>query len=157
MNIYWGKGLSVRVINLATLGLATSHYQELHDQLDHIENNITSINMAKYQEQERVEQDTGHDMGQRDPGISHESSVGKEEERQDTENVTTDMVAVSNESSALAPKVAQTNTGLGTVGVPAPAQSVIQLFTPHFYQRLTHPLSHLRKELPVVDGTDVNL
>ena len=108
------------MLHLATLGLAssditTSHYQELHDQLDHIEHIITSVNMAKYQDQERVEQDTGHDMGQRDPGISHESSVGKEEERQDTENVSTDMVAVSKESSALNPKVPQPNSGLGTV------------------------------------------
>ena len=80
-----------RLIHLATLGLVssditTSHYQELHDQLDHIEHKITSMYMAEYQEQERVEQDTGHDMGEGDPGTTHESSVGKEEERQDTEN-----------------------------------------------------------------------
>jgi hypothetical protein len=31
------------------------------------------------------------------------------------------------------------------------------VFTPHFYQRLPHPLSHLLKELPVVDGIDVGL
>jgi hypothetical protein len=93
---------------------------------------IPSVNMAKYQDQERVEQDTGHDKVQRDPGISHESSVGKEEESQDTENVSTDMVAVGNETSAFTPQVAQPNTGLGTVGIPAPAQSVNQLFTRHF-------------------------
>ena len=73
-------------------------------------------------------------MGQRDSGTSHESSVGKEEERQDTENVSTDTVAVSNETSVLAAQVAQPNTGLRTVGVPAPAQSVNQVFTSHFYQ-----------------------
>jgi len=129
------------LIHLATLGLAssditTSHYQELHDQLDHIEHNITSMDMAEYQDQERVEQDTGHDMGQRDSGTSHESSVGKEEERQDTENVSTDMVSVNNDTSALAALVAQPKSVLSTVGVLVPAQSVKQVFTPHFYQRL---------------------
>ena len=115
------------------------------------------MDMAEYQDQERVEQDTGHDMGQREPGTSQELSLGKEEERQDTENVSADTVAVSNETSALAAQVAQPNSGLDTVGLPTPAQSVNQFFTPHFYQRLPHPLSRLMKELPVVDGTDVNL
>ena len=31
------------------------------------------------------------------------------------------------------------------------------MFTPHFYQRLSHPLSHLLKEFPVMDSTDVIL
>ena len=31
------------------------------------------------------------------------------------------------------------------------------MFTPHFYHRLPHHLSHLLKEIPVQDGTDVNL
>jgi hypothetical protein len=35
--------------------------------------------------------------------------------------------------------------------------SASQVLTPHFYQRLPHPLSRLLKELPVVDGTDVKL
>ena len=69
-----------RLIHLATLGrvssdITTSHYQELHDQLDHIKHNITSMDMAEYQDQERVEQDTGH-MGQREPVTSQELSVG---------------------------------------------------------------------------------
>ena len=147
---------------MATLGLAssvfkTSHYQELHDQLDHIEHNITSIGMAECQDQEKVEQGTGHDMTQREPVTSHELLVGKEEERQDTENLSTDTGAFISDTSALAAEVAQPNSGLGTFGVPAPAQSVNQVFTPHLYQRLPHPLSHLVKELPVVDGTIVNL
>ena len=33
--------------------------------------------MAEYQDQERVEQDTGHNMGQREPGTSQKSSVAK--------------------------------------------------------------------------------
>jgi hypothetical protein len=37
------------------------------------------------------------------------------------------------------------------------AQGASQVFTPHLYHRLTHPLNHILKELPVVDGTDVNL
>jgi len=67
---------------MATLGRApsnitTSHYQELHDQLHHIEHKTTSMDMAEYQDQERVEQDTGHNMGQREPGTSQKSSVAK--------------------------------------------------------------------------------
>jgi hypothetical protein len=42
-------------------------------------------------------------------------------------------------------------------GLPSVGQNASQVFTPHFHQRLPHPLSHLLKELPVVDGTDVNL
>ena len=49
------------------------------------------------------------------------------------------------------------NSGRNVAGLPSLGQSAIQVFTPHFYQRLPHPLSHLLKELPVVDGTDVNL
>ena len=95
------------------------------------------MDMAEYQDQERVEQDTGHDMGQREPGTSQELSLGKEEERQDTENVSADTVAVSNETSALAAQVAQPNSGLGTVGVPASAQSMNQVFTQHFLSETT--------------------
>jgi hypothetical protein len=135
----------------------TSHYQELHDQLDHIEHNITRMDMAEHQDQEKAKQDTGYDMQQREPGTSPELQGGKEEESQDAENVQTDMVDVNGDTSALAAQVAQPNSGLGTVGVPAPAQSLNQVFTPHFYQRLPHPLSHLVKELPVVNDTDVNL
>jgi len=112
--------------------------------------------MVENQDRVRLEQDIGHDMGQRVPGPSHESSEG-EEERRDTVNVNNDTVAVNNSTSALAAQIAQPNSGLETVGVPATAQSVNQVFTTHFYQILPHPLSHLMKELPVVDGSDVNL
>jgi hypothetical protein len=40
-------------------------------------------------------------------------------------------------------------------GLPSLAHTSIQIFTPHFYKRLPHPLSHLLKELPVVDDTHV--
>ena len=74
-----------------------------------------------------------------------------------TQKMSTDTVAVNNDTSALAAQVEQPNSVFGTVRVPALVQSVNQVFTTHFYQRLPHPLSHLIKELPVVDGTDVNL
>jgi len=43
------------------------------------------------------------------------------------------------------------------MGLPSLGQSASQVFAPHFYQRLTHPLSHLLKERPVANGTYVNL
>ena len=42
-------------------------------------------------------------------------------------------------------------------GLPSLRQSGSPVFIHHFYQSLPHPLSHLPKELPVVNGTDVNL
>ena len=53
----------------------------------------------------------------------------KEEESQDAENVSTAMVHVNSDTRALAVQVAQLNSGLGAVGVPAPAQSLNQVFT----------------------------
>jgi len=49
------------------------------------------------------------------------------------------------------------NAGMVAAQVTPSEQGIKQMFTPHFYQRLPHPLSHLVKELPVVDGTDVNI
>ena len=54
-------------------------------------------------------------------------------------------------------QIAQGNERMVVAQVTPSGQGIQQVFTPHFYQRLPHPLSHLLKELPVVDGTDVNL
>jgi len=65
--------------------------------------------------------------------------------------------AVYVEVGALADQIAQVNAGMVAEQVTPSGQGIKQVFTPHFYQRLPHPLSHLLKELPVVDGADVNL
>ena len=61
------------------------------------------------------------------------------------------------EVSALADQIAQVSAGMVAAQVTPSGQGIKQVFTPHLYQRLPHPLSHLLKELPVVDRTDVNL
>jgi hypothetical protein len=53
-------------------------------------------------------------------------------------------------------RVVQANAENKGAGLPSLSQSASPVFTPHFYQRLPHSLSHLLKELPVVDGTDVS-
>jgi len=61
------------------------------------------------------------------------------------------------EVSALADQIAQVSAGMVAAQVTPSGQWIKLVFTPHIYQRLPHPLSHLLKELPVVDSTDVNL
>ena len=65
--------------------------------------------------------------------------------------------AVDVEVSTLADQIAQVNMGNVAAQVTPSGQGIKQVFSPHLYQRLPHPLSHLLKELPIVDGTDVNL
>jgi hypothetical protein len=48
-------------------------------------------------------------------------------------------------------------TRAGMPQVDATGQSVTQAFTPHLYQRLSHPLCHLIKELNVADGTNADI
>ena len=47
------------------------------------------------------------------------------------------MVDVNGDTSVLDAQVAQPNSGLGTVGVPAPPQSLNQVFTSHFLSETT--------------------
>lgn len=79
------------------------------------------------------------------------------EDRGDTGNVSTVTAAVNNDIEALLMQVAQASTGINAATSPSLGQGASQVFTPHFYRRLPHPLSHLLKELPIMDGTDVNL
>lgn len=61
--------------------------------------------------------------------------------------MSTGMVALNSDTRAFAAQVAKDHTGFRAAGVPSAGQN----------GRLPHPLSHLLKELKVVDGTDVNL
>jgi hypothetical protein len=51
---------------------------------------------------------------------------------------------------------AQENAEIVTAPVRASGDCMQHVFTPHLYQRFPHPLSNLIKELPAVDGTEVN-
>jgi hypothetical protein len=76
-------------------------------------------------------------------------------ERQGTIDVSMVTVSVTNDTEALSEPVAQANAGNNAVGLLSLSQSASPVFTPHFYQKLPHSLSHLLKELHFVDGTDV--
>ena len=65
--------------------------------------------------------------------------------------------AVYVEVGALADQLAQVNAGMVVAQLTKSGQGIKQVFTPHFYQRLPHPLSHLLKELPLMDCADVKL
>ena len=54
-------------------------------------------------------------------------------------------------------RVAQAKAAVDMATSPAVSEGTSQVFTPQFYQRLPHPLSHLLKDLNVVDGADANL
>ena len=79
------------------------------------------------------------------------------EDRQGTGYVSTVTVSVTNGTGAPSAYVAPAEAGINAAGLLSLGQSASQVFTPHFYLRLPYPLSHLLKELPVFDGTDVNL
>jgi len=85
------------------------------------------------------------------------SSHDESRARQDTGIMSTVTGAVDVEVGALADQIAQVKAGMVATQVTPSGQGIKQVFTPHFYRRLPHPLSHLLKELPVVDGTDGNL
>jgi hypothetical protein len=77
--------------------------------------------------------------------------------QQDTSEVGTVTVAVTNHTENVPGHVARANAGNNATGLPSLGQSGNQVFTTHFCQRLPHPLSHLLTEIPVVDDTDVSL
>jgi hypothetical protein len=79
------------------------------------------------------------------------------EDREDTGDVSTVTVAVTNRTETLPAHVAQGNAGNNATGLPPLGESANQVITLHFYHRLSHTLSHLLKELPVVVGTNVIL
>jgi len=65
--------------------------------------------------------------------------------------------AVDVEVGTLADQIAHVNTGMVAPQVTPSVHGIKQAFTRHFYQRLPNLLSHKFKEIPVADGTDVNV
>ena len=76
---------------------------------------------------------------------------------QETGDVSTVTVAVTSDKETLSESVAQANAGNNAAALPYLCQSASPVFTSHFYHRMPHPLSHLLKECPVLDGTDASL
>jgi hypothetical protein len=104
--------------HLTTLGtfpsnITTKHDQELHDHLDRIEQHIASLEMAYQQRQDKEVQDRY--MAQGASMANHSLLSGKvgdrlgAEDRQDTGDVSTATVAVTNHTENIPAHVAQVN------------------------------------------------
>jgi hypothetical protein len=156
-----------RLLHLTNLALfpsntTTSLYQELHEQLDRTELNVVSLEMA---DQQGYAKDDPNDMYSKAQGTSGAQThpSGKEIEHlgvevgSDTGNVSTFNVDVICDTGVRAPRIVQARAAINTATSPTLGQGTGQVFTPNLYQRLPHPLSHLLKDLVVVDGADVNL
>jgi hypothetical protein len=71
--------------------------------------------------------------------------------------VSTITVDVTNRAETLPTQVAQEKVGNNETGLPFSGQGANQVFTPHLYRRLLHPLSQLLKELPLDNAAGENL
>ena len=160
------RGRLVHLLNLDVLpvNITTSHYQELHDQLDRIEQSITNLEMADQQGQGvKGEQEEVVNIAQQpsrthpDPLPGRAYDTPAVEDGGVTGDVSTVTVAANQDTESRLVQLAQASAETGAAAPSAPGQGATQVFTPHLYQRLPHPLGHLLKELPIVDGTDVNL
>jgi hypothetical protein len=142
--------------------ITTSHYRVLHDQLDRIEVDVVSFEMA---DQQGHGKGNPNDIHIQAPGSSGTlpHPYGKEveplgvEAGSNTGDVCTLKVNVNYDTGVRSARVAQAEASINTSTSPAVSQGTSQVFTPHLYQRFPHPLSHLLKDLNVVDGADVSL
>jgi hypothetical protein len=114
------------------------------------------MDVADSPRQEKGEDDTSNTM-QEDVSAQDNPSTDERQDRQDTGRVSTFTGPVDMEVGTLVDQIAQVSAGMVAAQVTPSGQGIKQVFTPHFYQMLPHLLSHLLKEIPVVDGTDVNL
>jgi len=139
-----GRLLHLTELDPSASGITSSRYQQVCDRLDNIETNLPKMDVADRMRLENEEED----MSAQDNPSS--------DERQDTGRVSTVMGTLDREVGTLADQIAPGNAGMVAAQVMPSGHGIKQEFTPHFYQRLPHPLSNLIKELPVVDGTEVN-
>ena len=94
--------------------------------------------------------DDPNDMNSQAPGTSgaHPLPSSKEVEQlgvevgSNTGDVSTFNVDVNYDPEVCSARVAQAKTAINTATSPAVGQGTSQVFTPHLYQRLPHPLSH---------------
>jgi len=103
--------------------------------------------------QEKEKEDDASNTMQEEASPQDNSSPDERQDRQDIGRVSTFTGAVDVEVGTLADQIGLVNAGMGAAQVTPSGQGIKQVFTPHLYQRLPDPLSHLLKELPVVDGT----
>ena len=137
--------------------ITTSKFQQVRDRLHCIEINFAKMDVADRTGHETEEGDDTSNTMQEEVSAQDDSSHDESQATQDTGIMSTVTGAVDMVVGALADQIAQVNAGLVAAQLTPSVQGIKQVSTPHFYQRLPHPLSHLLKELPVVDGTDVKL
>jgi len=77
------------------------------------------------------------------------------EEGQDTGRVSTVVGTLDREVGTLTDRSDPGNAAMVAARVVPSGHWMKQVFAPHFYQRLPHPLSGLIKQLPIVDDTEV--
>ena len=151
-----GRLLHLTELDPSALAITTSKYQQVRDRLDSIEINLPKMDVADSPRQEKGEDDKSNTM-QEDVSAQDNPSTDQRQDRQATGRVSTLTGPVDMEVGTLVDQIAQVNAGMVAAQVTPSGQGIKQVFTPHFYQMLPHLLSHLLKEIPVVDGTDVNL
>ena len=115
------------------------------------------MDVADSTRQRNGEEDGTSNTMQEEVSAQDDRSPDERQDRQDTGRVSTVTGPVDMEVGTLADQIVQVNAGMVAAQVTPSGQGIKQVFIPNFYQRLPHPLSHLLKELSVVDGTDVNL
>ena len=152
-----GRLLHLTELDPSVSGITTSKYQQVRDRLHSIEINLTKMDVVDRPGQEKEEGDETSNTMQEEVSAQDNSSPVESQDRQDTGKVSTVTGAVDVEVGTMADQIVKVNAGMVEAQVTPSGQGIKQVFTPHFYQRLPHPLSHLLKELPVVDGTDVDL
>jgi hypothetical protein len=123
---------------VSPLNITTSHYLQLHDQLDRIEQSITSFDMADQQGQDgKGEQDDAGNIAQRFPRTHPDTLSGKASDRSGAKdggvagNVSTVTAAVNHEIEHRLEQVAQARAGMNPAASSSLGQGASQVFTPH--------------------------
>lgn len=114
----------------------TAQYQYVRERLDSIESSLPNL-------------DGTHHTAQEEEGSLPADNTSQEEVP------TQDNRLCEQSQDRIGTGRVSTMTGAGQM--TSVNEENRQMFTPHLYQRLPHPLSHLLKELPIVDGMDANI
>ena len=124
-------------LDLFPTDITTSHNQKLHGHLDRTEQHTAKLEVADRRGQQTEAQDGTDNMAQGAPR-THPSllsgSVGDRLGavcRQETGDVSTVTVAVTNDNKTLSAPVAQANAGNNAATLPSLSQSASPVFIPH--------------------------
>ena len=148
-----GRLLHLTELDPSASDITSVKYQLVRDRLHDIEINLPKMDVAARTNQgNEEEEDEQNNMTQEDRAAPDNPSA---EGRQDTGRVCTVTGTFDREVGTLTDQIAPGNAGMVAAQVTSSGHGMKQVFTPHLYQRLSHPLNNLIKELSVVDGTEV--